>query len=662
MDTESKNRDFKTAREKFLALSLESTRKSYYPQLQEQLEAARKNEQQLRLITDNLPAMIYYVDANQLFQFVNSAFEEALGISRERIIGEHIRTVISEPIYSRMEQYFRRALSGEPLSLEEAFSERTGKSSWWGVNLVPSRNAEGAVIGFFGVAHDLTERKRSEEALRQSEDKYRRLVENANEAIFILQDGRIRFPNPKTMAIFGCAAREFENLPFLDVVHPEDRRAVTAYIDGIMGGAKEPQALLTFRLVNCRDEHYTMQINAVKVSWEGRPAVLNFLTDITVLKKLEDHLQRAQKMEAIGKLAGGIAHDFNNLLMGIQGRVSVMMIDMDLPRKFADQLESIEAHVKSAADLAQRLLGFARGGKYETRPADLNEIVEQSADMFGRTKKEIRIHENFAPDLWPVEVDRRQIEQVLINLFVNAGQAMPGGGDLYLRTENVTLDAQDIPPAFHVQPGRFVMVSVADTGIGMDEATLARAFDPFFTTKEIGRGTGLGLASAYGIIENHHGLITIQSEKDKGTTVTVFLPASEKALQEKIQPRAEPAAGAGTILLIDDEPMILDVGKDMIETLGYNVHCVRGGKDAVSFLETHPNAIDMVILDMIMPDMSGAEAFEKIKEISPKVKVMLSSGYSIEGQATEIMNRGCEGFIQKPFDLNTLADKISSIL
>ncbi|MFH1951137.1 MAG: response regulator [Pseudomonadota bacterium] len=378
-------------------------------------------------------------------------------------------------------------------------------------------------------------------------------------------------------------------------------------------------------------------------------------------KKLEAQLIQAQKMEAIGTLAGGVAHDFNNLLMAIQGRASIMLMNKDSSHPDFGHLRGIEGHVESAADLTRQLLGFARGGKYEVRPTDLNELIKKENRMFGRTKKEITIHGTYEENLWSVEVDRGQIEQVLLNLYVNAWQAMPGGGDLYLETENVTID-ENYVKLFSIEPGRYVKISVTDTGVGMDKATQKRIFDPFFTTKEMGRGTGLGLASAYGIIKNHGGFINVYSEKGHGTTFNVYLPASEKEVIEDKKLAGDTVRGTETVLFVDDEDMIIEVAEQLLEQLGYKVLTARSGKEAIEIYEENKERIDIVILDMIMPDMSGGETYDRMRDINPKVKVLLSSGYSINGQATEILDRGCNGFIQKPFKMKELSQKLREIL
>jgi nitrogen-specific signal transduction histidine kinase len=378
-------------------------------------------------------------------------------------------------------------------------------------------------------------------------------------------------------------------------------------------------------------------------------------------RKLEEHLQRIEKLESIGTLAGGIAHDFNNLLMGIQGYASLMLLDIDTSHPHYERLKRMEQLVGSGADLTKQLLGFARGGRYEVKATDMNDIVEKTSSMFGRTKKEITIHRKYGRGLWPVEVDRGQMEQVFMNLYVNAWQAMPGGGELYLETEGVLLEADESFP-YTVEPGRYVKVTVTDTGTGMDEKTKERIFDPFFTTKEMGRGTGLGLATVYGIIKGHRGMINVYSEPGHGTTFRLYLPASEKAVEEEKTLSGAIAGGTETILLVDDERMILEVSRELLESMGYRVYAAGSGQEAIAVYMEKRRGIDLVILDMIMPGLSGGETFDRLKGINPEIKVLLSSGYSINGKAQTIMDRGCDGFLQKPFQLENLSRKVREVL
>jgi len=372
-------------------------------------------------------------------------------------------------------------------------------------------------------------------------------------------------------------------------------------------------------------------------------------------QRLERQLIQAQKMEAIGTLAGGIAHDFNNLMMGIQGRTSLMLTEIDPDHPHYEPLRGIEEHLRKATDLTRRLLGFARGGKYEVRPLNLNDVIREQNRMFGRTRKEINVEEFLEPSLWTVKADQSQMEQVLLNLYINAWQAMPSGGTLRVRTANQVVTADEARPHW-AEAGEYVAITVTDTGVGMDTKTQQRIFEPFFTTKEIGHGTGLGLASVYGIIQNHEGFIRVKSKPGRGTSFILFLPALERKSADPM------IRGTGIVLLVDDEPMVLQIGKMMLQRLGFQVQTAESGEEALKRFKADPAGIDLVILDMIMPDLSGAETYDRLKAIHPQVKVLLSSGYSADGEAAGILERGCDGFIQKPFDLQALSKKIREVI
>jgi PAS domain S-box-containing protein len=383
--------------------------------------------------------------------------------------------------------------------------------------------------------------------------------------------------------------------------------------------------------------------------------------DVTQEVQLEKQLRQAQKMEAIGTLAGGIAHDFNNLLMGIQGNISLSLSETGSDSPLFENLKKIEQYVHNGVELTKKLLGFAQGGKYEVRLTDLNQLLKEQNLLFSRTNKAIVFKEDLEPNLWNVEADQDQIEQVILNLYMNAFQAMPTGGTLTIRTENVTID-NDQHALHQVTPGDYILLTVADSGTGMDENTQKRIFDPFFTTKDKGRGTGLGMASVYGIIKNHEGCINVFSREGQGTRFEIYLPASQKtALQHQLKVKNY-IPGKETVLLVDDEEMIVDVGERMLNKLGYEVLTAMDGDEAVEIYQTHKDKINLVILDMVMPRASGGEVFDRLKQIEPAIKVILCSGYSIDGQATEILDRGCSAFIQKPFDLQTLSQQIRAVL
>ncbi|NOR05158.1 MAG: response regulator, partial [Deltaproteobacteria bacterium] len=486
---------------------------------------------------------------------------------------------------------------------------------------------------------------RALEALRKSEERFRIAAESASHLIYEwdIENGHLEWFGKIDEHLGykpGELPRTIEALK--DIIHLDDLDRVTASIEKHIK-TLEPYHE-EFRVFG-KDGTVHYWWNRGKVILDEKSNASKWIgvqTDVTEQRRLRDLLQQSQKMEAIGTLAGGIAHDFNNLLMGIQGRTSLMLMDIDSSHPNYVHFKEIENIIKGGADLTKQLMGFARGGKYEVKPTDMNDLISKSSDMFGRTKKEISVYGKYEEDIWIVEVDKGQIEQVLLNLYVNAWQAMPGGGELYLRTENVTLDKSYVKP-FNIKPGRYVKISVTDTGIGMDEATRHRIFEPFFTTKEMGRGTGLGLASAYGIIKNHEGVINIYSEQGKGTTFSIYLPASDKELIEEKELPGELLKGTETVLFVDDEEMIRDVGGALLRQMGYKVLSAGNGKEAVEVYSNNKDKIDMVILDMIMPEMGGDKAYDKMKEINPDIKVLLSSGYSVNGDATKIMKRGCDG-------------------
>ncbi|MFC1488797.1 response regulator [Thermodesulfobacteriota bacterium] len=471
----------------------------------------------------------------------------------------------------------------------------------------------------------------------------------------INSEGRIVYVNPFAQSLIDIPENELLGSHFSEIFSGDARQRVSDLLTLNAGGSR---SITDDPPVNLNQYQLTLEVLPLDENGLSSIVILN---DVSDRKRMESQLMQAHRMEAIGTLAGGIAHDFNNLLMGIQGRISLMMMDTHTSHPHFEHLKGIEEHVKSAADLNKQLLGFARGGRYEVKPVDLNELSEKSFRMFARTKKEIVIHERYDENLWTAEVDQSQIEQVLLNLYVNAWQSMPGGGDISVQTENVIID-DNYASQYRVEPGKYVKISVIDTGVGMDEATQERIFDPFFTTKEMGRGTGLGLASAYGIVKNHSGFIEVHSEEDEGTTFSITLPASEKAPVKDENYYEEVIKGTETVLLVDDENIIIEIGQQILETLGYQVLLARGGKEAIDVYTKNRDEIDLVILDMVMPDMGGGDTFDNLKKINPDLKVLLSSGYSIDGQASKILERGCNGFIQKPFDLNSLSKKMREIL
>jgi len=623
-------------------------------------KALRVSEQKYRHLTESLLDTVYEFDRDGRFTYVNEAGTHMFGYSKQEILnGLRVQDTMVEEVHDLSQRAIREIFKGNTTVGERTFLRKDGTQFIGEIHAGPIYKEE-EVVGVRGVLRDITASKQAEEALRESELKFRGLFDLSPQAIAVteVETGRLIDVNDTFCKVTKYDKEEVlgRTTTELGFYSKEDR---SRFIDKLQPTGEIHGLEMDFK---AKDGSI---INAVMfaryIQLKGKTFIITTFLDMTERKRLESQLQQAHKMEAIGTLAGGIAHDFNNLLMGILGSTSLMLFNITSNHPHYESLKNVEQHVQSGAKLTKQLLGISRGGKYEVKPTDLNKLLEKTSEMFSRTSKDIRVYTKYQTDIWPVEVDQSQIEQVLLNLYVNAWQAMPNGGDLYLQSENVFLDEEHVR-LLSLKPGRCVRLTITDTGVGMDEATIQRIFDPFFTTKEMGRGTGLGLASVYGIIKNHDGIIDVFSKKGEGTTFTIYLQASDKQIIEEKETSREVLKGVEMVLLVDDEDSIVDVGEEILNMMGYQVLSARGGKEAVELYQKNQATIDIVVLDMIMPEMGGEETYDTLKEINPKVKVLLSSGYSIDGKAKEILEKGCDGFIQKPFTIEELSQKIREIL
>ncbi len=633
-------------------------------------EALAESEKRYRMLFEHAAEGILVLDFSAgKFRYANPAICKMLGYTEAEFANMGVKHIYPRKDLKRVLRKFRAQTEGEKRLAQNIPCLRKDGTLIY-VNINSTRIVIDGIecnIGFF---QDISKRVEAEEALRESEEKYRNILDSIEEGYFEVDlAGNLVFVNDAACKLMGCTADELIGLNNRQITTPQTAKKMFRTFSHVFRTGK-PAQIADFEIItkNKTKKHLELSAAVIKDAVQQPIGFRGVVREVTARiksqkekKRLASQIQHAQKMESVGTLAGGIAHDFNNLLMGFQGNISLMLLDLDEDHPHSEYLKNMESYVLKGSELTRQILGFARRGKYQVKTTSINDLLDKSVDMFRRTKKEITIHKKFQEDISPVDVDRGQLEQVLLNLFVNAWQAMPGGGEIFIESEQIHLN-EDYDKPYEIIPGQYVRISVTDTGVGMDKGIQQRIFEPFFTTKAVGRGTGLGLASAYGIIKNHNGIINVYSERGHGSTFKIYLPASDKTVPREKDLTQQLLKGSETILLVDDEEMVVDIGKEILEKLGYEVFTALGGAEAISLVEQHKNKIDLVILDLIMPDMSGSKTFDNLKACRPDIKVLLSSGYSIDGQASEIINRGCDDFIQKPFNLKQLSRKIRKIL
>ena len=501
-------------------------------------------------------------------------------------------------------------------------------------------------------------------AFQESEEKYRLLVQNSSEAIFIAQDGVIKFPNTPTQRMLGYSAEELATIPFVSHIHEDDREKVAERHRKRMQGLKVPNTY-SFRIKNRQGKELWGEINAVLIEWEGKPATLNFVRDITQQKKLEAQFLQAQKMEAVGQLAGGIAHDFNNLLTIINTHSEMALMELKEWDPLREKFEAILRAGEKAADLTRKLLAFSRHQAGEMKVIDLNRIVEDLEKMLHRViGEDIQLRTVLSEDLGRIKADPGQIEHTILNLVVNSKDAMPSGGTIEIETDNLRADEEtsNLPPG--MKRGNYVMLSVSDSGVGMNPEVQERIFEPFFTTKEKGKGTGLGLSTVYGIIKQSGGDIWVSSEPGQGTTFEIYLPRVDEPLQESQKAAFQGGLRGGdeTILIVEDEDGVRKLTKKILSKQGYKILEASSGGDALLICEQRNEPIHLLLSDVVMPGINGPELARRIKTLFPGVKVLFMSGYADRTIFQSGILDEKAFFIQKPFSARDLAEKIQEVV
>jgi PAS domain S-box-containing protein len=621
-------------------------------------EALSASETRWRVLGENAPAFIMTLDREGRILSLNRAFPG-------RTVAELIGTSIHEYPSFRDVQKLRAVLEAvferrERVEYEISYQRRDGTTVWLLNNAAPVEQ-DGRVVAAIHVSIDISERKRVEDTLRESEERYRHLLEGLLDGVAVGCDSRIVFANTAAARILGVEdPAELAGVPAWELVHPEGRAFAGERVRSVLETG-QPAPLVVERFLRRDGETIVVEAVLLPIKHRGQPAVQLVFRDVSDRLRLEEQLRQAEKMTALGQLAGGIAHDFNNQLAGILGYAELLrerVGDNETLRRYA---EGIVTGAQRSARLTQQLLAFARKGKYQVVPVDLHGILgEVLAILEHSIDKRIQIRRALSPTPIQVVGDPAQLQNALLNLAINGRDAMPEGGELTLATEVVTVD-QGFQQATSLElaAGRYGCVRISDTGVGMDEDTRRRAFEPFFTTKEPGHGTGLGLSAAYGIVRNHLGALRLDSAVGHGTTVAVFLPLAEPA--PEAAPAEQPSAEASflRILLVDDEDLVRAATADMLKALGHTVRECRDGSDAIDVFSTSPEGFDLVILDMVMPLMSGADALARMRAVNPRLRAILSSGYSLDEEAQQLLGTGSLVLIQKPFTISDLAEAIA---
>jgi PAS domain S-box-containing protein len=631
--------------------------------------------ERFRQITEQSPAVYELYDATGLQVEVNRAYERLWGFERAWTVGS-FNVLESQEVADRgLLPYLKRAYAGESLQIPPyEFDARgptegrgLGRVAWLDSQIHPITDPEGRVTHVVVMHQDVTETHEAMAALAEREERFRDLFENSLDSICILDvDKNYVEVNRATEALTGYSREEMLRMNVADMVHPEDRANSKRHFKEL----DESGFYNTYegRIVTKSGETRYVEVSSNVILRNGEAVgSRDFLRDVTARKEaeqarkdLEHQLFLSQKMESVGRLAGGIAHDFNNILASVMGYSELLhesFPDKDSPE--GEAAAGILKGVGRASDLTQQLLGFARRGRYQPVPLDVNETVREVVGMSGKIfEGRIRVDFDLEPGLPPVEADRSQLDQVITNLVINAGDAMPHGGDLLIRTAHVLAPPVGMTPP--ESPRGWVRISVGDTGVGMSPDVLDRIFEPFFSTKPR-HGTGLGLATVYGIVQNHKGAILATSEPGVGTTFDILLPAGEGTPMGAVA-ESTAVGGTGTILVIDDEPGVRKVLARHLEALGYEVVQASGGAEGVDLYRTGGGSLDLVLLDMVMPHMDGEATFKALKELDAGVRVVLTSGFSEDGRANRILSQGTVGFLQKPFRRAALANLVRDAL
>ncbi len=528
------------------------------------------------------------------------------------------------------------------------------------------RDQDGKAVKAVGTNWDITESKRHEESLRDSEERFRSVIEQLNDATYILFEGRFDLVNPRFCDLTGVSAKEAASpgFDFWDLVAPNSVPIIRKRQEQRERGEDVP-GIYEFDVLHKDGHSVRVEASVTEIDYRGGTAVLGLLRDMTEQKALKEQLLLAQKMESIGRLSGGVAHDLNNLLTPIMGYGDLVMEGLSPEDNRREDVEEILKAALRARDLVRQLLAFGRQQTMEFKALDLNDMVRRFQSLLRRTiRSDIELRFRPDPNAPTIRGDQGQLEQVIMNLAVNAQDAMPDGGLLNIETTQVELDEAFVKERSGLTVGHYALLSVSDTGSGMDAETRDKIFEPFFTTKERGKGTGLGLATVYGIVKQHEGHLWVYSEPGHGTAFKVYLPLADKSAIEQVALRHEVTdlGGTETIMVVEDEAMVRGLATRVLERHGYRVLDASDPQACLDFLDGYEESLDLLLTDVVMPGMNGRELYRKVRKVFPDAKVLYMSGYSEDIVAYRGVAEEGIPFIQKPFSVQGLATRVRRVL
>jgi PAS domain S-box-containing protein len=593
--------------------------------------------------------------------FANPAMVEIIGYSVEELptfSAEEIQSLIHPDDREFVWTRFKQRLEGKPVPqrYELRAMHKDGNFRWLEIFSTAIEFLEKPAIQATFI--DITDRKQMESAIRESEEKFRTLAEQSPNMIFINKKGAVVYVNDRCSEIMGYTKDEFysPDFDYTILIAPEYGDLMRSNFERHMKG--EDVGPIDYALVTKGERRLDGILTSKLIAYQGETAILGIITDITERKMLEERLRQAQKMEAVGTLAGGIAHDFNNILVGITGYSDLLLAQLDEDSQARNDVLEIKKSADRAASLTKQLLAFGRRQMLQMKAINLNEVVTRMENMLVRlTEEDIELITRLESGLRSVKADKHQMELAIINLAINARDAMPGGGKLTISTENVLFDEESCKSVPDARPGEFVCLSVSDTGIGMDEGTKERVFEPFFSTKEFGKGTGLGLATVYGSIKQHNGWINVYSEPGAGSAYKIFLPVSEKeseTVEEKTEPLAKLRGKGDRILLVEDDESVRKFTARVLRKHGYTVKEAVSAEEGLDIFEREKGEFDLVFSDVVLPGRTGLQLAEDLLPRKPELRVILTSGYTEQKSQWRLIQEKGFHFIQKPYSINDL--------